>query len=568
MRPSILPFVVDLVNRIQARSKGHTHSPDPAVMTTDTPVEPIPTVCDPSDSLTQVRMTLRIDRSELRFSCNPDSDAYADVKWESGGLLASTTLGKQDISTLACTISGVTATLSHEFADQGRSCIEAGAKDMAFSLALCNGYGDGHTGDTTRRGVSIVLDTQIAAAFRLEAFSAWLIFTSVWIDNAPALDIQPHAVVPETTNPVSVPLAVSSSRQKLAIAALIRIKSIEFDTNIAVSKAKLSISPLVLRTLSNGERTEVDLKIGTIQVVSAGDISGTITSDSMSFNTVRRSSRATHASDPTVLSMAITAGDLSGLLFVGETNVVRFLYVRLASVSGSKLTRSRLEPAQVTLKDDWRMMTDQTSAEVTLAFIVHTGKFHGVLRLLVIPRLVLNLHSIFDMVESQTRIATQRSESFKTSEAKRNTDPSPLATVIMSKAKIPGVGTAIIAPNTSDVRTAQTMRFDLGGLDLGIFNENKEGKQDAEFSRFVIGEAQAILHRDYTVDGRPKRELELKVASIRWDTSDGASVTTKEEKVSTAMDLIKRSAVNKVNVLYMPSVVCLPTYDRSLGVAR
>jgi hypothetical protein len=328
LKPSILPFVVDLANRVEQwtamknASKPFSCSDTVLPLTSSSSTGKEQSVDAVRGSgVTSLRVTLRIDRSELRLSCAPDSNAYADLKWESGGLLASTTVGGQDVSSVAGTVSGVTLSLSHEFADQGRSCIEAGAKDLAFSVALCPGY----EGDSSKKGLSVILDTQISAQFRLEAFSAWLIFTSVWIDNAPKLDLPLHTAIPEAAGPV--PSAVQAGDNKVAVAALIRFRSIDFDTNIAVCKARLEITPIVLRTLSNGENTEVDLRIGVTQITAVGDISGEIRSESLTFNTVRRSSRATHQADPTILSMGIEAGDLSGLLFIGDTNVIRFQYV-------------------------------------------------------------------------------------------------------------------------------------------------------------------------------------------------------------------------------------------------
>lgn len=261
----------------------------------------------------RLRATLRIDKSEFRLSCAPDSNAYVDVKWASGGFIANTTLGGEETTTLSGAISGVTANLSHEFADRGRSCLEAGAKDMSFSIAFCpNGYNQ-------QKGLSITMDTSISAKFRLDAFSAWLIFTSVWLDNGPKFEIPVLVPVAEAT----APSQTAEARPQMAIAALIRLRSVDFDTNVSVSRARLQITPIVLRTLSNGERTILELRVGTTKVTARGDISGDLVSESLVFHTSRRSRRAV-GSDPSVLSMSIEGGDLSGNLFLADTNIVRF----------------------------------------------------------------------------------------------------------------------------------------------------------------------------------------------------------------------------------------------------
>lgn len=437
-----------------------------------------------------------------------------DLRWESGGFLVSTTLGSEGVSSVIGSISGVKASLSHEFAEEGRSCIEASAKDLAFSVTLCPG-----AIDNVQKGLSVVLDTQLSAEFRLEAFSAWLIFTSVWIDNAPKLDLPLRTAIPEAA--ASPPLPVAHDQPKMAVAVIARLRSVDFNANISVSRAKLELTPIILRTLSNGERTEIDLRIGTTSITARGDISGDLCSESLVFSTIRRSSRASASSDPTVLSMSIDAGDLSGNLFLGDTNIVRF----------------HLDPALVTLADDWRAFTADPTAQVFLFFVVKTGHFQGVVRLLAIPRLLGNLYSIFDITDSQTRIAAQRSDIFKANQLRKSTEPSPVATVIMQNAKKAGAS----ALDSTSVKTAQVIRFDLSGIDIGVFNEDYEDGQISDFYRFVVGKVEADLKRQLTKDHLPRRDLSLLVALVRWDSSNGSRTAAKETKEITARELIDLS---------------------------
>lgn len=322
MRPSIIPFFVDALNRIEYRVKASRPSVAPTGHSGPTALSsisesPLQIIANPRTGKCRLQLTLRIDRSELRLSCAPDSSAYVDLKWESGGFFASTTADEEQVTTMAGTVSGVTASLSHEFADQGRSCVEASAKDMAFSFTLCPGTINGN-----QKGLSIVLDTQLSAHFRLEAFSAWLIFIAVWVDSAPKLHIPLRASVPDAATTPSAPM--SAAPPKLSVVALVRLRSVDFDANIAVSTARLEITPITLRTVSNGERTEVDLRSGVTQISARGDISGDVRSESLVFNTSRRSSRASSSTEATVLELSIDGGDLSGNLFLAETNIMRF----------------------------------------------------------------------------------------------------------------------------------------------------------------------------------------------------------------------------------------------------
>lgn len=374
LRPTILPFFCELFNRIEKRHRSRPRSRSlvaaerkAQLVAASVSESTLQAIASTPGAKIKLRVTLRIDRSELRLSCAPDSNAYVDLKWESGGFMASTSLGGHDASTVAGSVSGVTASMSHEFAELGRSCVEASAKDLAFTVAYCSDHDGGE------KGLSVVFDSQLAGQFRLDAFSAWLIFTSVWIENAPPLNVPLHTAIPEaassdklvSSNDIashvqSVPLSptqipkdraqlggLSSNerggpiavlepesdsavedeplreKKKLVVAAIVRFRAIDFDANISISRTHVRISPIILRTISNGEKTEVDLQIGKTEVTAKGDISGNLCSDRLTFNTLRLSSRATEETS-TVLAMSIDAGDLRGNLFLGEVNILRF----------------------------------------------------------------------------------------------------------------------------------------------------------------------------------------------------------------------------------------------------
>jgi hypothetical protein len=206
-----------------------------------------------------------------------------------------------------------------------------------------------------------------------------------------------------------------------------------------------------------------------------------------------------------------------------------------------------LEPALVTLADDWTTFSEESDCHVSLAFGVKAGQFRGVIRLLAIPRLLGNLYSVLDMVDSQQRIATQRSETFKVTQQRKTDEPSPVAAVILQTAR----RASAAAGNTAHVCTAQTMRFDLAGIDVGVFNEDYEaggGGQVADFYRFVVGKVEADLKRSVKDGGLdeygdvkeiPVRQLGLLVSLVQWDTSDGAKVAAREKSEMSPSELIE-----------------------------
>lgn len=322
LRPTILPFFVQTANRLRRKTKRAQSTV--LDISTKTPIEASPAILQelPHRPTTramatrvQVRVTLRIDKSELRLSCASDSNAYVDLKWKSGGFFASTIIGDGSKATVAGTVSGVRAYLRHEFAE-GKSCIEAGAKDMAFSIDY------GFESLTDRKYLSIVLDSSLSAQFRLEQFSAWLAFAAVWLDNAPSLELPSRPPLIEASS--SSPSVHTASTPRVTVNALVRFRTVDFDTNIGVTNAKLEMTPVVLRTSSNGVKAELVLDLGVTQITAKGDISGEIRSECLVFRTNHQSSRGGVPNDRTVLNLSINAGTLSSNLSLQEVSVIRF----------------------------------------------------------------------------------------------------------------------------------------------------------------------------------------------------------------------------------------------------
>jgi hypothetical protein len=545
LRPSILPFFVQVASRVEKRFKskrsGSIPQPSPgvgsAVSTPDAVETSAPLLAAGGGSVNRLRLTLRIDQSELRFACNPDSQAYVNLRWESGGFLGSTTIGAEEASTFAGTITGVTTNLSHEYDHLGRSCIEASARDLTFSIIHTPNWRD------DQAGVSIVMDTRVSAQFRLDLFSAWLTFVAVWVDNA-GLDKPLIAAIGDpSTVAAAVPTPPTSESKQIGIAILARFQAIDFDADVTVSHAKLKISPVILHTLSNGSRTRVDLQVGKTEITAAGDISGTITVDNFAFETVRKSTRATEDTDPQLLKLELKSGDLRASLFLGEANIVRF----------------HLGTTTVGLHDDWK----DPSKPPLLAFAVQAGQLSMVVRLLAIPRLLGKVYEVLDAVGTQHRIASQRSETFKAHKAKKTSDPSSISTALAQTMQRTASNQA--ASLGSDTVFSQTMQFKLAGIAIGAYNELDNGKVD--FYCFTVGNIVADLLREpKRVDGedRPFRRLGLRVGLMHWDAVDGYKITAVESKDSSPEDLLKYFAGMKANrqhqeVAYLPEMVSFPS---------
>ena len=102
------------------------------------------------------------------------------------------------------------------------------------------------------------------------------------------------------------------------------------------------------------------------------------------------------------------------------------------------------------------------------------------------------------------------------------------------------------------------MRFDLKGIDIGVFNEDLADGHVADFYRFVTGNIEADLRRQLSREDLPTRNLHLLVSYVRWDTMDGGRAISQEKRDMSARQLIDSTfRFGRREVASLPSMVRL-----------
>lgn len=461
------------------------------------------------------------------------------MRWESGGFIASTTIGAEEISTFAGSVSGVSIVLGHEQA-LGESCIEASGKDLAFSVIHTPRWRD------DQAGISVVVDTRISAQFRLPQFSAWLTFKAIWLDSAEIDNSLISAVGEPTSAPIILPPVTTPDRKHIGLAILARFQAIDFDADVTVSHPKLKIHPVVLHTLSNGTRTRVDLQVGKIEVIAEGDISGAISANNFSFQTLRKSTRATEDLDPQLLCLELHTGDFRGSIFLGTTNIARY----------------HLGPSTVTLADDWK----DPSRPPLLAFSVQAGRLSLVARILAIPTLLNKVYDVIDAVVAQHYVASQRSAAFKAVKSRKTNEPSPISAALAQTMQRTASHQNEAIPEGCDTVFSQTMKFALAGIDVGVSNDGLEDGDQTDYYYFQVGAIGAnLLHMPRKVDGEdsPYRSLSLSVGGFRWVSVKGKEMAAAETREATAEEMLFFAAHKDFfghPVAHLPSMVSLSRF--------
>jgi hypothetical protein len=535
IKPTIIPFINEWARRIRHHPNDLDH--DSSVQSTPTlnqKVEPTDAGVAALDAIAhaptgrlKVRATLRIDQSELKLLCDVGisemSDAFLNLTWSSGGFVASTTLGDYEVTSLAGSITGVTIQMGHQHSAPEKNCLQAGAKDMAFTIAYCPS-----ASRSGRKSLSFVFDTSISSVFRLDSYSAWLCFMAVWANDVWNLNTRTNVPEKEADDQI-VPAAPT---QRLAFAIVARFRNIEFDVDLPVTRAQLQIKPLTISATSDGKETNTAVRIGTVNLHGKGDISGDVTSRNLIMHSTRQSSRTRSNTSPSVLVMSINAGDLTGNAYLDDTRIVQF----------------HLEPTKVTLADDWSAHKANPSEDVVLAFTIDAGKFIGVVRLLEMPRLVGLFYDIEREVETQENRAKQWSAPFRERKNRKVGQPSAITAALLQTAR----KASVTGPSAGQVRIKEVLKFRLAGVNLGMFVPDTA---KGAFYRIEIGSVAADFARSKNDLGHRLRDIEVIIQFARWTNHDGGNSLKEEKTAKSIVEMIKNVASKEEQMAKIPHAV-------------
>jgi hypothetical protein len=313
LRPTLLPFLNELINHVEARmrkiSSSSRHSSSRLVMTPLTssfPSTPAPKEEKmESTSSMQICFSLRIDRSKLELTCQPDVNVVAGLYWESGGLVVNISPGAQNLS-FSGSVSGLTVGLKHGFLSE--DCVNLDARNLGFSVNCTKTKSN--TGNRIS-SISVVLDTELLGGVRFSRLQDVLCFKAVWLDRIPIFST--HSP-PETTND----LQPTINEQELSTVILIRIRRIKLlvDLGQSISTIDLELQQAVFRTKLTGDFNEVFIFVGDLSLIASGNLSGRVRVPSCVFQTIRRSEGglSDDRGRSRMLELRLTSGVLTAVL--------------------------------------------------------------------------------------------------------------------------------------------------------------------------------------------------------------------------------------------------------------
>lgn len=335
LRPTLLPFVSDITDFVQARMRTTTRRDElsnPSIVFEGSGPVPSSPPAAPElqkTSRLQINFSLRIDQSTLEFTCQPDVNVLAALRWESGGFVVSISPGANRV-TFTGSVDGLTAGLKHGFLSE--DCVNLAARNLAFSLAFAK------TEDSVRNidnMVSLVVSTDMSGGVRFSRLQDMLCFKAVWLDRIPLIASEPASPEASGIRVAAAPhVASPAAKQEVTTAIIIRIRSIEVNVDLgqSIGNVTLNLDDTLIRTRFSERSRELSLSVVDVAIFAKGNISGHIAVADCMFHTTSRSGDAllSESTSARLLELTLTSGPLSAEL---ESEHQRLLVYRSALMS-------------------------------------------------------------------------------------------------------------------------------------------------------------------------------------------------------------------------------------------
>ncbi|KAG6832605.1 hypothetical protein H0H92_014441 [Tricholoma furcatifolium] len=496
LRPTLLPFLTELVNHIEARLRRISLQapPTPALAGNSTMSNQTQNLVDPTSTL-RVSFSLRIDQSKLELTCQPDVNVIAGLHWDSGGFVVNVSPGARKVTFTGC-VGGLTLGLKHGFLSE--DCVRLDARNLAFSVAFAKVDDDvGILGNF----VSLVLDTEFLGVVRFSRLQDILCFKAVWLDRIPVFNSPPVPITAKTStqtsgSTTSIPRA---SKQHFTTIILIRIRGItlEADLGQSISIMTLDLKDAVMRTKLTEIVSELSVFVDSLAITAKGNVAGHAYVSKCIFETIRGSEDSmTSERRNQMLQLNMTSGPL---------------VISLES-DHQKLLHYRAEPLEVKIFDDWSSTAQRTRSEtkpLQLSFTVRSPDIVAVATVATIPKLLAYINKFRANLDAQRLGASRESKAFRITRTPKPDNPlSAVAEAMLTSAR----SRFKEAENELNYVIMQHMSLELDFLRLVVFPRTMD---DLEIAQFIGRDVKARLNR--LVESEPaagKRDLLLSFSSM------------------------------------------------------
>ncbi|KAK0484381.1 hypothetical protein EDD18DRAFT_1361385 [Armillaria luteobubalina] len=492
LRPTLLPFLTELISHLESRLRESSHR-ETLSATSDSLIAPNTTTSDTdSSSSMRISFSLRIDQSRLELTCKPDVNVVAGLHWDSGGFIVNVSPRARNV-TFTGSVGGLTVGLRHGFLSE--DCVNLDARNLAFSVTFSK-----LDVDETRSisSVSLVLDTEFLGGVRFSRLQDVLCFKAVWLDRLPMFNGKQSDGIVNTVPKSNPDTPVTSHRQEYTTIILLQIRQIKLDVDLgqSISTVILDLKDSILRTKLTEVTHELSLSVGDVNVTARGNVAGKANVSNCVFQTIRRiENPVDDAAHSRMLELRMTSGP----------------FIVVLESEHQKLLHYRAEPIEIEIFDDWSQIllhSESSNRPLSLSFTVVSPEVVAVITVGTIPKILTYAEKFNANLDAQREGASRDSKTFRNS---RTTQPdnalSAVAEAMLHSARNrlreAEAGMSYI------IRQHMSLRLDL--LRLVLFPRTMD---DLEAAQFIGRNIRARLDRLIQVDQPSERDIFLSFTSM------------------------------------------------------
>jgi len=325
LRPTLLPFLTELVNHIEGRMLKNSNA---RVMPSPIPVQSSSIVSTDKEDTTlnavssmRISFSLRIDRSKLEFTCQPDVNVVTALRWENGGFIINASPGARQVS-FSGTVGGLSIGLKHGFLSE--DCLQLDARNLTFSVWFSRVES---VPRHMMNFVSVTLDTEFHGRVKFSRFQDVLCFKAVWLDLFPLLNNQLDVKAPSKLSPSSSFSTSPPAKRSLITVLLVRVREInlEVDLGSSISRITLQLNQAILRTNLTERSNDVAILVRELLIIADGNLSGQVRVCDCLFQTTKKvDDRSLEELDGQMLELRLTSGPVIATLASDQQRLLHY----------------------------------------------------------------------------------------------------------------------------------------------------------------------------------------------------------------------------------------------------
>ncbi|KAJ9104947.1 hypothetical protein QFC19_003742 [Naganishia cerealis] len=481
---------------------------------------------------TRLIISLRIDKSRLALSCEPDNQVVADLAWDSGGFNLQC---QPRAETIAATmqISSVSFHLYREIYQMRHTFVSGALAGLTGTFVLRDGQ--------PLPAVEAMIYTKVSADLNIKLLRQWFAFNSVWIARLSPMTRTTAADASGSVSlPARPPCEPDQQRSPLIhrtgrlgkigrhVIICVRLHQVSLRANLDVSKVDIEIPVIDGRLAANDTIQRLLVDLGSLKMIGTRTVSGRVINDGIRF-VAERKKILEDTSYVTVMELRIDAKDTLAELACIEQHVLGL----------------HIYPTVVELHDDCLMGLEKgacTMRKMGLAFKINLGQVDMMFAMLSLNALLDEFHSFLRRIDDEKTEAEHGSAAYRHHLANKPKNAIAAVAETMQKSRL-----TEMPAGATDLHIEQRLVLVTQRANLAIQATNEE-------KIYVV--RLTPVHAKYRKTGHD-RHLEAEVESVRLSRDRPKDITMLKDMKSVGEWLHNKTGVTREELVSLPFITIL-----------